>query len=36
MEVYQRAVDLQLEPAFIELLCTELKRRNILITEASA
>ncbi|USG63709.1 sporulation histidine kinase inhibitor Sda [Brevibacillus ruminantium] len=29
IEVYHRAVDLQLDPDFIELLNTEIKRRNI-------
>ncbi|MGQ7276498.1 sporulation histidine kinase inhibitor Sda [Brevibacillus thermoruber] len=36
IEVYQRAVDLQLDPAFIELLCTEMERRNLRITQVSA
>ncbi|WP_139489425.1 sporulation histidine kinase inhibitor Sda [Brevibacillus dissolubilis] len=36
LEVYQRAVDLQLEPAFIELLKNEIQRRNLERTEASA
>lgn len=29
LEVYERAVSLQLEPAFIELLTDEIKRRNL-------
>ncbi|MGI6186264.1 sporulation histidine kinase inhibitor Sda [Brevibacillus aydinogluensis] len=36
IEVYQRAVDLQLDPAFIELLCEEIERRNLQITQFSA
>jgi developmental checkpoint coupling sporulation initiation to replication initiation len=36
IEVYQRAVDLQLDPAFIELLCAEMERRNLRITQVSA
>jgi developmental checkpoint coupling sporulation initiation to replication initiation len=36
IEVYHRAVDLQLESAFIELLVQEMASRNIQITQASA
>ncbi|EJL41304.1 hypothetical protein BAG01nite_02920 [Brevibacillus agri] len=36
IEVYHRAVDLQLDSAFIELLRAELQTRNIRITQASA
>ncbi|MFC8686410.1 sporulation histidine kinase inhibitor Sda [Brevibacillus porteri] len=36
IEVYHRAVDLQLDAAFIELLREELKHRNIRITQFSA
>ncbi len=30
LEVYQRAVGLQLDAAFIDLLCEEIKRRNLI------
>jgi developmental checkpoint coupling sporulation initiation to replication initiation len=33
IEVYHRAVDLQLDPAFIELLSAEIKRRDIGIAQ---
>jgi len=36
IEVYHRAVDLQLDAAFIELLREELQHRNIRITQFSA
>lgn len=36
VEVYQRAVSLQLEIAFIELLYSEIEKRNIYLTEVSA
>ncbi|WNC17062.1 sporulation histidine kinase inhibitor Sda [Brevibacillus brevis] len=36
IEVYHRAVDLQLDAAFIELLRLELNNRNIRIAQASA
>ncbi|MFY0543326.1 sporulation histidine kinase inhibitor Sda [Brevibacillus sp. H7] len=36
IEVYQRAVDLQLDPAFIELLFAEMQRRSMYGTEATA
>lgn len=36
IEVYHRAIDLQLDAAFIELLSQELKHRNIRISKASA
>ncbi|WP_276531803.1 sporulation histidine kinase inhibitor Sda [Brevibacillus invocatus] len=36
IEVYHRAIDLQLDAAFIELLSQELKQRNIRISKASA
>ncbi|MFS0554176.1 sporulation histidine kinase inhibitor Sda [Brevibacillus sp. 179-C9.3 HS] len=36
IEVYHRAVDLQLDAAFIELLREELQLRNIRITQFSA
>jgi developmental checkpoint coupling sporulation initiation to replication initiation len=36
IEVYQRAVDLQLDPAFIELLFAEIQRRALFQTEALA
>ncbi|RNB58464.1 sporulation histidine kinase inhibitor Sda [Brevibacillus gelatini] len=36
IEVYHRAVDLQLDPAFIELLRAEIQTRNIGITLVSA
>lgn len=35
-DVYQRAVELRLEPAFIELLHLELQRRTLFVAEASA
>lgn len=36
IEVYHRAIDLQLDAAFIELLSQELKQRDIRISKASA
>lgn len=33
IEVYHRAVDLQLDPDFIELLNTEIERRNIRLAQ---
>ncbi|WP_400163988.1 sporulation histidine kinase inhibitor Sda [Brevibacillus sp. TJ4] len=36
VEVYHRAVDLQLDAAFIELLILEMANRNIQIAQASA
>ncbi|TKI56040.1 sporulation histidine kinase inhibitor Sda [Brevibacillus antibioticus] len=36
IEVYHRAVDLQLDAAFIELLREELQHRKIRITQFSA
>jgi len=36
IEVYHRAVDLQLDSAFIELLREEMQTRNIRITQVSA
>ncbi|MFD2371967.1 sporulation histidine kinase inhibitor Sda [Brevibacillus sp. GCM10020057] len=36
IEVYHRAVDLQLDAAFIELLRNELDQRQICISQASA
>jgi len=36
LEVYERAVSLQLEPAFIELLTDEIKRRNLQQTTGSS
>lgn len=36
IEVYQRAVHLQLEEAFIDLLYAEMQKRNIYISEATA
>ncbi len=35
-DVYRRAVDLRLEPAFIELLHLELQRRNLYVADVSA
>ncbi|UFJ42971.1 sporulation histidine kinase inhibitor Sda [Brevibacillus humidisoli] len=35
LEVYERAVSLQLEPAFIELLSNEIERRNLQRRQAS-
>gem|GEM_PF-2005721 len=36
LEVYQRAVDLQLDPAFIELLSAEMQRRALSNAESLA
>lgn len=36
IEVYHRAIDLQLESAFIDLLRAELKQREIRIGQVSA
>jgi hypothetical protein len=36
VEVYERAVGLRLDPAFIELLYQELQRRNLIAAIASA
>jgi hypothetical protein len=36
IEVYQRALAMKLDPAFIELLQVELQRRNLIAAVASA